>query len=93
MTSIRTHIGGLLKFNRKCSIVTTKKYPRSVQIDKKKYLDYSSHIERTFEELTNQICNDIVECAFDYPDEHVSLLVTDVEGHESIHPIYGPEKI
>jgi len=62
-------------------------------MDKKKYLDYSSQIERTFEELTNQICSDIVECAYDYPDEHVCLLVTSVEGYESIHPIYGPEKI
>lgn len=83
-----------MKTNRKCAIVTTKNYPRSAptpQIDV--YLDYSPQIERTFEELTNQICSDIVECAYDYPDEHVSLFVTSPEGHDSIHPIYGPEKI
>ena len=91
--NIKTYVSGLVKTNRKFAIVTTKKYPRSVQIDKKKYLDYSSHIERTFDNLTTQICNDIVECSYDYPDEHVCLLVTSVEGYESIHPIYGPEKI
>ena len=76
--------------HNRVKIIVSKKQPCKNKIVGVEYLNFTKQIENTFEELTNEIVNQLEACAYDYPDEYTCLSVTSPEGHETIHVIHGP---
>jgi len=80
-----------IRSNQTVSIVTSRKNPQNKNVKRTPYLNFTNQINNTFEELTNEIVNDVESCVYDYPDEYVSLVITSPEGNERVHLIYVPD--
>ena len=90
-TQLRNLVSRSVRSSSKVSIVVTRKKPTRTTKDKLEYVNFTTQINNTVLELSNEIISDLESCAYDYPDRYVSLSVVSLEGHELFHLIHEPE--
>ena len=85
MFTISHIVSNSIRSNKTVSVVTSLKNPKNSKVKRIPYLNFATHINNTFEELTNDIVGEVESCVYVYPREYVSLVITSPEGSETVH--------